>query len=486
MKLLHQNSDIFSRGPYDIGQTHLQEHKIEIQENSTPVRMPFYEQNPQMRRETEKIMQPLLEKGVVKESNSDWHSPVVLVRKAGSNEFRFAVDYRKLNKITKPQAYPIPRLSDIFDAIGEANAQYFTSVDMGKAFWQVPLEENSKKLAAFITYDGIYEFQTMPFGRLSGATASFQMLMMKLLRNIAWKYVLCYVDDIIIFSSSFEDHLQHLEEVFRRLRDAGLKLSPKKCFFAKQKLHYLGFVISKDGIEADPKKVEKILNLKPPKDAKGVKSLLGLTAFYKKFIPQYSQVCAPLFNLLKKNNKFMWSESAQNALDQLKIALTSAPVLAFPDMSREFILTCDASQSGLGYILGQIGDDSKEHVIEYSGRALQGAERNYTISELECLAVIEGVKAYKHYLSTDIPFTIVTDHKAVSSLKTMTNSSNGRLARWALFLQGFNYKVVYRKGEQNQTDALSCLTVDDPEPSANPDVTQQNEASQPVIAVNTR
>ena len=165
----------------------------------------------------------------------------------------------------------------------------------------------------------------------------------------------------------------------------------------------------------------------------------------------------------------MWSEHAQNKLDQLKIALTSAPVLTFPDMSRAFILTFDASQSGLGYILGQIGDDSKEQVIEYSGRALHGAERNYTISELECLAVIDGVKSYKHYLSTDIPFIIVTDHKALSSLKTMTNSSSDRLARWALFLQGFNYKVVYRKGEQNQADALSRLTMEDPEPSANPE-----------------
>ena len=296
----------------------------------------------------------------------------------------------------------------------------------------------------------------MPFG-LSGATASFQMLMMKVLRNIAWKYVLCYVDDIIIFSSSFEDHLSHLEEVFRRLRDAGLKLSINKCFFAKEKLHYLGFILSMDGIEADPRKIEKISNLKPPKNAKGVKSLLGLTSFYKKFIPQYSQICAPLFSLLKKNNKFVWSEACQNALDKLKLALTSAPILAFPDMSRELILTCDASLSGLGYILGQIGDDNKEHVIEYSGRALHGAERNYTISELECLAVVEGVKAFNHYLATDIPFTIVTDHKALSSLKTMTNSSNSRLARLALFLQGLNYKVVYRKGEQNQADALSRL-----------------------------
>ena len=185
-----------------------------------------------------------------------------------------------------------------------------------------------------------------------------------------------------------------------------------------------------------------------------MKSLLGLTSFYKKFIPQYSQICAPLFSLLKKNNKFVWSEASQNALDKLKLALTSAPILAFPDMSRELILTCDASLSGLGYILGQIGDDNKEHVIEYSGRALHGAERNYTISELECLAVVEGVKAFNHYLATDIPFTIVTDHKALSSLKTMTNSSNSRLARWALFLQGLNYKVVLKRGTESSRRPL--------------------------------
>ena len=232
-----------------------------------------------MRHETKRQTEDMLEHCIIKQSNSNWHSPVVLVKKANSNEYRFAVDYRKLNKISIPQAYPIPRLSDIFDAIGETNAQFFTCLDLGKAFWQVPLSEDSKSKAAFITYDGIFEFQTMPFG-LSGAPSTFQHLMMRVLRSIAWKYVLCYVDDVIIFSSTFKEHINHLEEVFSRLRKAGLKLSHTKCHFAQRNLHYLGHVLSKNGIQTDDQKVEKIQNLVAPKDQNGVKSLLGLTNYY--------------------------------------------------------------------------------------------------------------------------------------------------------------------------------------------------------------
>ena len=255
LSFLNSNSDIFSEGLHDLGRTHLVSHHIETKD-APPVKLPPYKQNPEMRRITHQYVEEYKRNNLIKESNSNWHSPVVLVKKANSDEYRFAVDYRKLNKISKSQAYPIPRLSDIFDAIGEANAHFFTSLDLGKAFWQVPLSEESKERAAFITYDGIFEFQTMPFG-LQGAPATWQHLMMKVLRGISWKYVLCYVDDVIIFSTTFHDHLQHLEEVFKRLRNAGLKLSPNKCYFAQKKLHYLGHVISKSGIETDSKKVEK-------------------------------------------------------------------------------------------------------------------------------------------------------------------------------------------------------------------------------------
>ena len=456
LQFLNANSDIFSEGLHDLGRTHLITHTINTGD-APPVKIPHYKQTPEMRRITQEHVEKLKENNLVHESNSSWHSPVVLVKKANSDEYRFAVDYRKLNKVSKAQSYPIPRLSDIFDAIGEANAHYFSSLDLGKALWQVPLSEESKARAAFITYDGIFEFQTMPFG-LQGAPATFQHLMMKVLRGIAWKYVLCYVDDVIIFSETFDEHLKHLEEVFSRLRSAGLKLSPNKCFFAQKKLHYLGHVISKTGIEPDSQKVEKIVNLKAPKDQKGVKSLLGLTNYYKKFIQGYSKICSPLFNLLKKGTPFEWSSECENALETLKHALTSSPILAFPDMNKEFVLTCDASRSGLGYILGQVDGNNKERVIEFGVRALHGSEKNYSVSELECLAIVEGVKTYKSYLSTGIPFTIITDHKALTCLNSLTNSQNGRLARLALFLQSFRYKVIYRKGEQNNADALSRLT----------------------------
>ena len=476
LQFLERNNDLFSSGLHDLGKTNLQTHIIDTGD-APPVKMPFYKQTPEMRRETKRQTDDMLEHGIIKESNSNWHSPVVLVKKANSNEYRFAVDYRKLNKISRPQAYPIPRLSDIFDAIGEANAQFFTSLDLGKAFWQVPLSEDSKSKAAFITYDGIFEFQTMPFG-LSGAPSTFQHLMMRVLRGIAWKYVLCYVDDVIIFSSTFKEHINHLEEVFSRLREAGLKLSPTKCHFAQRNLHYLGHVLSKNGIQTDDQKVEKIQNLVAPKDQKGVKSLLGLTNYYKKFVSGYSKLCAPLFELLKKGVPFVWSQECENALSKLKQALTSAPILAFPNMNKPFILTCDASRSGLGYILGQLDENNKERVIEFGGRALHGSEKNYSVSEIECLAIVEGVKAYKAYLSTDIPFTIITDHKALTCFNSMTNSQNGRLARWALFLQGFRYKVVYRKGEQNAADALSRLTKE-----AQQNIDLQNEKESLVSAL---
>ena len=455
LSFLNRNVDIFSEGLHDLGKTHLATHHIDTGD-APPVKLPPYKQTPEMRRITQQYVEDFKRNDVIRESNSNWHSPVVLVKKANSDEYRFAVDYRKLNKISKSQAYPIPRLTDIFDAIGEANAHYFSSLDLGTAFWQVPLSEESKERAAFITYDGIFEFQTMAFG-LQGAPATFQNLMMKVLRGISWKYVLCYVDDVIIFSATFDDHLQHLEEVFSRLRNAGLKLSSDKCFFAQKKLHYLGHVISTAGIETDPRKVEKIVNLQALKDQKGVKSLLGLTNYYKKFIAGYSKICSPLFNLLKKGTPFIWSKECDEALTTLKHAMTSSPILAFPDMNKEFILTCDASRSGLGYILGQKDENNKERVIEFGGRALHGSEKNYSVSEIECLAIVEGVKTYKSYLSTGIPFTIVTDHKALTCLNSLTNSQNGRLARWALFLQGFRYKVVYRKGEENNADALSRL-----------------------------
>jgi hypothetical protein len=228
-----------------------------------------------MRKKTTEYINDMLQGDVIEESTSSWHSPVVLVKKAGYNEYRFAVDYRRLNKISKPQHYPMPRLTYIFNAIGSTKANYFTSLDLGKAFWQVPLDEESREKAAFICYDGIFTFKKMSFG-LQGAPATFLSLMLKVLSGISWKYVLCYIDDVIIFSTSFLEHLKHLNEVFCRLRSAGLKLSPPKCHFTQKKLYYLGHVISKSGIEADVRKIEKVQNFNYPTKSKRSEKFVGI------------------------------------------------------------------------------------------------------------------------------------------------------------------------------------------------------------------
>ena len=313
LHLLEENGDVFSEGLHDLGCTNLQTHRIETGD-AAPVRLPPYKQNPKVRKATREWVEKMLENKIIEPSMSNWHSPVVLVKKADSDEYRFAVDYRKLNKISKPQAYPLPKLTDIFDAIGESNAKFFSSLDLGKAFWQVPLDPESREKSSFICAEGIFSFNKMPFG-LNGSPATFQSLLMKVLSGISWKFALCYVDDVIIFSASFDDHLKHLNEVFDRLRKAGLKLSPSKCHFAKHKLTYLGHIISKEGIQADKKKIEKVQNLKSPKDQKGIKSLLGLTNYYKKFIKDYSKICAPFFQLLQKNAKFEWTEKCEESLN---------------------------------------------------------------------------------------------------------------------------------------------------------------------------
>ena len=467
---LKKNRDIFTTGLHNLGRTHLQTYQIDTGD-ALPIKSAFYRQSPDMRREIERQVKEMLEHNIIEPSNSAWHSPVVLVRKP-NNEYRFAVDYRKLNKVTKPQSFPLPRLEDMFDAIGETGAKYFTSADISKAYWQVPLDDDAKEKSAFITHDGIYAWNCMGFGLRNGP-ATFQSLMSQVLRGINWRYALCYIDDIVIFSPTFEMHLQHLGEVFQRLREAGLKLSPSKCFFAQKKIKFLGHILSKEGIQPDSGKYERVKNLKAPTNPSEVKSVLGLFNFYKKFIKDYSKICAPLFSLLQKDKDFSWTDACDTAFQTLKTALISAPILAYPNMNRPFVLTCDASRSGLGYILGQVGEDNREHVIAYGGRALRKAEKNYHVSELECLALVEGIREYRTYLSAG-KFTVYTDHKALQYIHTIKNPHR-RLTRWSMEFQEFDYEVQHKKGVNNgNADALSRLPFPSEEVSVVSQSSEQN------------
>lgn len=261
-----------------------------------------------------------------------WQSPVVMVKKK-NGQLCFAVDYRILNAVTKQHTFPLPRLEDVFDTIGITKANIFSTLDLASGFWQIPMDPETAHKSGFVTPTGIYQWKRMPFG-LVNAPASFQALMTQVLRGLNLKTCLVYVDDILVFSNSFQQHIQHLNDIFTRLESCGLTLKPSKCSFALKEVHYLGHVITKNGVKADVAKTDAVKTFPTPKCTKDVRSFHNLCNYYRKFIQGYSATISPLTALLRKDNKFDWSEECQAAFDQLKIAFTSPPVLAYPDNSK--------------------------------------------------------------------------------------------------------------------------------------------------------
>ena len=457
LQFLKRNEDVFSTSLQNLGRTDLYQHRIETDPNAPPVHLPFYRQAPHIRDETQKLVNEMLKDGIIEPSFSVWNSPVVLVRKK-DNTFRFAVDYRKLNKITMSISHPLPRLECVFDTIGQARATIFSTLDLASGFWQIPMDPDTRHKAAFITHDGVYEWTRMPFG-LKNAPMTFQMVMGSVLQQLNWKHVLCYIDDILVFSNSFQEHLQHLELVFEKLKGAGLTLKADKCHFAVEKVLYLGHIITKDGVFVDEKKTEKVSQYPTPKSQTEVRSFLGLCNYYRRFVENFSKLATPLNQLLQKDVKFNWTKECEESFQALKNALVTAPMLKYPDMNAPFILSTDASGTALGYILGQKGPDGKEMVVAYGGRSLKPDERKFTVSEQECLAVVDGIKAYKEYLTKH--FTVITDHQALKWLNSVKDTSS-RLGRWALELQGYDFDIIHKPGRVHMNaDALSRRPYDD-------------------------
>ena len=425
--------------------------------NHPPIRSRPYRQAPHIQAEVRRQVGEMLEQEVIRESTSPWSFPVCMTPKAGApNTYRFAIDFRKLNNICARDNFPLPNINDALDSLGSAKPNYFSTLDLASGYWQIGLEESSKAKTAFITQDGLYEFQKMPFG-LHNAPATFQRAMQEVLRGLNWKFVLCYLDDVIIFSSSFSEHIRHLRQVFDRFRVAGLKLQPKKCTFGQTKVKYLGHIVSKDGVATDPDKLHRVKNYPTPAKVDEVRSFLGFVGYYRKFIKDFCKIAEPLTNLTRKGVPFVWDTNCQEAFKTLKQKLLEPPILAYPLFDgTDFILQTDASRTGLGFILAQ-KQDGKERVISYGGRALSNAERNYTVTEIEALAVVEGVKKYAPYLQHSTKFTVVTDHCALKWLFSKKNTT-GRVARWALKLQSYNFDVIHVSGRNNgNADALSRI-----------------------------
>jgi hypothetical protein len=282
------------------------------------------------------------------------------------------------------------------------------------------------------------------------------------LQDYLGKFVAVYLDDIIIFSQTYEQHLDHINQVFQALRRAELKIKLKKCYFCLPNISFLGHIVGRNGIQPDPAKIEKIKNFPQPTDLTSLRAALGLFSYYRKFIKDFSRIAKPITELLKKDIPFHWEEKQQTAFERLKQHLTQAPILQYPDFTKGFILYTDASTKGLGAVLSQQQANGKEGVIAYASRSLNKAEENYSITDLECLAIVWAVKYFQHYLCLQ-PFKIVTDHSALKWLQTC-KIPTGRRARWIMDLQQYDFEIQHRPGKSNaNADALSRLPPEDGE-----------------------
>ena len=442
--VLGQNRDVFAKDISELGCTNLHHHVIDTG-NAPPVSQRFYRTTPEKKEEIEKQVQQMLQDGIIEPSTTPWVSPVVLVKKK-SGEYRFAVDYRRLNQLTKPIQFPLPRLEDVFDTIGEKGAQIFTSLDLASGYWQVPMDQNSKEKTGFITQSGVYQFKKMPFG-LTNAPMSFQKTMTEVLRGINWQFSLVYIDDILIFSQDFDSHLDHLHQIFDRLRNANLRLKPGKCNFAVTSVPYLGHVLSKEGISVDPNKTHAVSTYPTPKSVKDIRAFIGLCNYYRRFVKGFAKIAKPMNQLLEKDVKFKWSPECELSFQQLKEALTSTPIIAFPDFNKEFILYTDASDFALGYVLGQLDEDGRERVIAYGGKSLNKEEQKWHSNTKECYALFKAVQAYHVYLASR-KFKIYTDNTTVKSFMKQVHTDK-KLVRWVTYLQQYAFDTIYKPGKQN-------------------------------------
>ncbi|XP_060070207.1 uncharacterized protein LOC132550192 [Ylistrum balloti] len=437
-RLLEDFEDILTDVP---GRTSVVEHDI-LTTTKDPVKVRPYPIPFSTKETIKEEIDKMLEIGVIEPSSSPYAAPVVIVKKKdGTN--RFCIDFRQLNRVTVFDSEPMPSTEDMFSRL--AGYHYFSKLDLTKGYWQVPMAESAKEKTAFITPVGLFQFRVMPFG-LVNAPASFCRLMRKVLKGL--QNTDSFVDDILIYTRTFEEHLIVLKELFERLRKAGLTARPSKCFMGFRSLDCLGHVVGDERLQPQPQKIRAIEDAPRPGTKTQLRSFLGLVGFYRKFIANFAAIAVPLTELTKKGlpNKLEWGDPQEKAFLTLKKALTSKPILKLPDLHKQFILRTDASDSGLGAILLQMEEDQKMP-IAYASRKLLARERAYAVVEKECLAIVWAVQKFEQYLYGK-EFVLETDHQPLVYLQR-AKIANGRLMRWALLLQPYRFRISAIKGKDN-------------------------------------
>jgi hypothetical protein len=421
------------------------EFAIELQPRTAPISKRPYRMPPAELAELKKQLQELLDKEFIHPSTSPWGCPALFVKKKDES-LRLCVDYRPLNAVTIKNKYPLPRIDVLFDQL--VGAKEFSKIDLRSGYHQIKIRASDIPKTAFSTRYGLYEYLVMSFG-LTNAPAYFMYLLNSIFMPELDKFVVVFIDDILVYSKNEAEHTKHLHTVLQRLRDHQLYAKLSKCDFWLREINFLGHTISQDGISVDPEKVQEVLNWKPPTNVRQIRSFLGLAGYYRRFIPGFSRIAKPMTELLKKGVKYEWSQKCEDAFHTLRQHLTTAPVLAQPDNTKSFEVYCDASGTGLGCVLMQ-----DNRVIAYASRALRPHEQNYPTHDLELAAVVHALKIWRHYLM-GAHCNIYTDHKSLKYIFTQADH-NMRQRRWLELIKDYDLEVHYHPGKANVVaDALS-------------------------------
>lgn len=457
LRLCNEYKDVFYCDQIPLSFTNQVKHKIRTK-NEEPIYVRPYRQAPAETDEINRQTEKLLNENVIRESYSPWNAPVHLVPKkadaSGQTKWRMVIDYRRLNDITVDDRYPLPNITDLFDKLGKS--LYFSTIDLASGYHQIEVEEEDRQKTAFSTQNGHYEFLRMPFG-LKTAPATFQRTMDNILKGLQGLHCMVYLDDVIVFSSSLDEHLQKLRNIFDRFRQTNLKIQLDKSEFLRKEVIYLGHTITKDGLKPNDDKISAVLSYPLPKTTTEIKSFLGLIGYYRRFIKDFALVTKPLTSCLKKRNKIVLDKNYIDSFNRCKELLTSAPLLQYPDFDKTFVLTTDASNVAIGAVLSQ-GPIGSDKPVAYASRTLSDTEARYSTIERECLAIIWATKHFRPYLYGR-KFIIYTDHKPLSWLNSLKDASS-KLTRWRLRLQDYDYEIVYKKGKQNSNaDALSRIKI---------------------------
>jgi len=427
------------------------DHRIDLEPGAQPAARPDYKKSLPEQDEMKRQIHEMLERGEIQPSVSPYGAPVLFVKKQDGS-LRMCIDYRALNKQTIKNKYPLPRIEEMLDRLGKAKV--FSKLDLRSGYHQIRVAEEDVYKTAFSTRYGHYEFLVMPFG-LTNAPATFQTLMNDIFRPFLDKFVMVYLDDILIFSNSPEEHEQHLRQVLDVLRKHKLYCKESKCEFFKKEIAFLGHVLSSDGVKADPRKVQSIVDWPQPENVKQVRSFLGLANYYRRYVSGFSKMAAPLTQLTKKAVPFSWTSQQTEAFEALKVALTTAPVLKNPEFGKPFKITCDASDAAVGAVLSQQTPEG-ERPVAFLSQTLSATHRNWPTHDRELYAVHCALHRWRHYVE-GVPTQVLTDHNSLKYFLEQKDLSK-RQVRWLEFLQEFGntLSIEYLPGKSNVVaDALS-------------------------------